>query len=317
MVADVAESRGEQWQPTPPPDDEPSVAEPPPLRGQTGSAVRIVLCGLAAAAATAALYAGVVIAAREEAGIWTTSIAACVVLAVSIGALVVLAHTPTSTSGLDLAADDRSAQPAATDTGPGAPSTAESPHTTPVNVDDVKAGDCFDELYASFSHRLVQRHPTALRARLPRHPTKGDQRREEGPTPRAWPSRHVVRQSGATPAGVMPVVAAVLSRLAASKARAAVDVAICLAVSETRRLTSLSLSMVSTTWDVAVCCCWLIRRTWSVPWVTSESKVRPADICFAPFSMAMRVAAVSAWMPSMMTAMSAAEAFDRSARRRT
>ena len=40
-------------------------------------------------------------------------------------------------------------------------------------------------------------------------------------------------------------------------------------------------------------------------------------ICLAPFSMAMTVAEVSAWAPSMMVAMRAEEVFERSARRRT
>ena len=75
--------------------------------------------------------------------------------------------------------------------------------------------------------------------------------------------------------------------------------------------------MVSTTCEVAVRCCWVVRRTNSVLSVTADRAARLPRIFLAPFSIAMTVALVSAWMPSMMEAMSAAEALDRSARLRT
>ena len=75
--------------------------------------------------------------------------------------------------------------------------------------------------------------------------------------------------------------------------------------------------MVSTTWAVAPRCCWVVSRTWPAASVTASSRTRLCCICLAPFSMAMTVAFVSPWTASTMAAMFAAEALDRSARRRT
>jgi len=60
-----------------------------------------------------------------------------------------------------------------------------------------------------------------------------------------------------------------------------------------------------------------VSRTWLAESVTRSSSNRPACICFEPFSIAITVAFVSSRTPSTMIAMSDAEPFERSARRRT
>ena len=93
--------------------------------------------------------------------------------------------------------------------------------------------------------------------------------------------------------------------------------AICWAVAETCPLELEICSIVTTTCSVAERCCWVVSRTRAVASATSPSRLRPSCICRALRSMLATVALDSVWAPSITLAMSAADALERSARRRT